>query len=187
MKLQIAKRFSIAACIWSCSVFGATKISSPLVESAILAKYSLEQLDSVATYGLVLVTSAVDAKLAKKRSPRILACDPKTADAELWMMRLKSLMDSKMEKERQQYLALSAPLRVQKKEWRQCEKNCTCGAYATVLQSIDPTQLNNADKDFAQWLLQKQSAQSSGSARNCARKLTWFCSSSLRQFLKSKN
>lgn len=149
----------------------------------LLAKYSLEQLDMVSTYGTELIIATANAaSVGKTKIKKVLKCDPKPGVIDGWMMPLKSLMDAKIAREQVKYLQTAADTRV--KQWSQCEKNCSCGAYGTLLLGIDEATLKPADILLRDTLMKKQGELSDEATSKCAKQVGWFCDSDLHKYLK---
>lgn len=128
-------------------------------ELSMLKKYTLEQ------FGMALNVLRVTLDQSKKTNPEF--CQLKTIQASQYSQQLKFLIDEKVA---QTKIPKNPPTL-----WRECEQTCTCGIYANVY------------KDENDYFNQKASSLSNQEAYACAKKVTWFCSSELFNYLKENS
>jgi hypothetical protein len=143
------------------------RISQP--DSAILKRYSIEEMDSAAL--LLRVT----ADLEDNQKPRICRkIDP--AAAKQLLLPMHSLFDEKVALERKKL-----PLKGRRlAKARNCESLCHCGAYGTLLENF--AQQEKLRESFDK----KAATQTSEQSLACAKKSRWFCDSPLLDYLRSE-
>lgn len=180
--------FTLLLCFWSC----ADKPAQPPVElppqplavepiiPVEAGEYSFEQLHSVANYATVVFSRRINDQIAHKKSPKIFKCDPSDDEINVWTMQLKSLIDREEIYVQQNILSDKS----YDAKFAGCEKTCMCGEYASILQNINPSQLNKTQLFQLTDMDRKHKAMTDEQSLTCAMQLKSFCGSKLHKHLK---
>ena len=108
---------------------------------------------------------------------RILILDD---EIDVWTMQLKSLIDEQTQYVEQNILTD----KTYADKFAQCEKNCMCGEYASILQNFNPSQLNKNQLFQLGEMDRKHKAKTPEQMLACAKQFKGFCGSKLHKYLK---
>ncbi|MBX2988900.1 MAG: hypothetical protein KF802_13510 [Bdellovibrionaceae bacterium] len=163
-------------------VEGAEQKASPLSRDEVLDRFSLPELASAANAFKVVIDEEAPSE------PLLKECVISGAEALRWMMPLKELIDTKTEEERRVYVENPmSPERV--RQFEACEKNCTCGAFLTLLEPVREPRLKPArararHRHYLHRLRERATSLSPRESLTCARRQSWLCRSPLRSYLE---
>lgn len=162
-------------------------VQSEVSRRDILKNYSYKKLQEASWYLSQLQIQRIENRNSLKSMPRILRCDPGEKFTETWLMRVKSLSDEALKSERNRYLSLKIRDRVRLTDIASCARNCLCGAYLELIESLPTQQLSDGDMNLLDHLRDKIKLLDQASSLKCARQTTWFCGSHLQQFLQKSS
>lgn len=157
----------------------------------ILKQYSYEQLHAVAGYSSYFIIQDVSARAAKKKMSPVLKCDPDTKSLKsmekfnVEMMQIKGLIDIKAPQETSRYAAQAVNQRVQDGKYASCAETCMCGAYADLLENIEPEKLRAEDLSLIEKMKKQHLNLTDAQEKKCALKAAWYCESDLQKYLQS--
>lgn len=136
-----------------------------------------EKLHLLAHYSTVLMNQQLDAKLAKKKSPRILVCDPDFEKISIFSMQIKSRIDDLEIKQSVSYIHFlnqQAEVLIER-----CQSACSCQVWIDFLEKnqkqFSPQQVEVLKTDLSL----QQSKMDSSLELKCIDRLKDFCLSPL--------
>ncbi|MGZ3721909.1 MAG: hypothetical protein ACXVA9_03190 [Bdellovibrionales bacterium] len=136
----------------------------------IAQRYTLEQLQQTADYLMLRI---------EKRDTAVLKCDVDAEKAQVWLSAsLHPLLDLKVESE---VTILKKNPAAFLKRAKTCHTLCTCEAYASVLTEAEAQAPNSSELGKISEVLDQELKKENH--LQCARKMNWFCKSSLKKFL----
>ncbi len=170
-----------------------TKAEAPVDPALdkILQQYSYEQLHAVAGYSSYFIIQDVSARAAKKKMSPVLKCDPDTKSLQsmekfnVEMMQIKGLIDIKAPQETSRYTAQTVSQRVKDGKYATCLADCMCGAYADLLENIEPEKLKPEDLALIDKMKKQHLNLTDAQEKKCALKAAWYCESDLQKYLQS--
>jgi hypothetical protein len=156
-------------------------------EAELLERHDLLQLNDAATALRVIFDQSLDGK----PGDQVLECEISGETAQRSLMPLKSLIDTQIEPERDEYLKDPA-LYVRTRGLETCGSKCACGVFASVLESVPVSALRTAaaksnHPKLLKRLQTKASLQKSQESFACAKKQSWFCGSELKSYLERES
>lgn len=157
-------------------------------ESELLERYSVTELDSVATALRVVFDRGIDPKTANEP---VLDCQLTADEAKRLLNPLRALIDTQTERERDRY-AMDPSLYARANGLETCGSKCACGALSNVLKPVSSKSFKTPSQRVAherslKRLQAKASRQSAEESLTCARRVSWFCSSDLRAYLEKQS
>jgi hypothetical protein len=158
--------------------------SKVISEAELLERHDLLELNGAATALRVIFDKSLD---GKNQEP-VLECEISGEQAQRSLMPLKSLIDSQIERERDEYLKDPA-MYVRTRGLETCGSKCACGVFASVLESVSVSALktqkakSNHPKILKR-LQTKAALQNSHESLACAKKQSWYCASGLKTHLE---
>lgn len=157
-------------------------------ESELLERYSVTELDSVATALRVIFDRGTDPKTAGEP---VVDCQISADEAKRLLNPLRALIDTQTDRERDRY-AMDPSLYARANGLETCGSKCACGVLANVLKPVSaksfktPAQRVGHERSLKR-LQAKASRQTAEESLGCARRVSWFCSSELRSYLEKQS